>query len=29
MSDNYKKLLAIVEEMTTLNMDLLKNDAVV
>lgn len=26
-SDNYKKLLEIVEEMTTLNMALLKNDA--
>lgn len=29
MSDNYKELLAIVEEMTALNMDLLKNDALV
>ena len=28
MSDNYKKLLAIVEEMTALNMELLKNNAV-
>jgi hypothetical protein len=27
LSANYKKLLAIVEEMTTLNMELLKNDA--
>lgn len=27
MSDNYKELLEIVEEMTTLNMALLKNDA--
>jgi hypothetical protein len=27
MSDNYKELLAIVEEMTSLNMELLKNDA--
>jgi len=26
-SDNYKKLLAIVEEMTLLNMNLLKKDA--
>ena len=26
-SDNYKKLLEIVEEMTLLNMALLKNDA--
>jgi hypothetical protein len=28
MSDNYKRLLAIVEEMTVLNMELLKNDAI-
>lgn len=28
MSENYKALLAIVEEMTALNMDLLKADAV-
>jgi len=27
MSENYKKLLAIVEEMTALNMELLKADA--
>lgn len=27
MSDNYKELLAIIEEMTVLNMELLKNDA--
>lgn len=27
MSATYKKLLAIIEEMTTLNMELLKNDA--
>ena len=27
MSENYKELLAIVEEMTALNMDLLKSDA--
>lgn len=27
LSANYKKLLAIVEEMTILNMELLKNDA--
>ena len=26
-SDNYKKLRAVVEEMTTLNMNLIKNDA--
>ena len=26
-SQNYKRLLAIVEEMTILNMELLKNDA--
>jgi hypothetical protein len=26
LSDNYKMLLAIVEEMTVLNMELLKND---
>ena len=27
MSDTYKKLLGIIEEMTTINMELLKNDA--
>ena len=27
MSDTYKQLLAIIEEMTTLNMELLKTDA--
>ena len=27
LSANYKKLLAIIEEMTVLNMDLLKNGA--
>lgn len=27
MSDTYKKLLEIIEEMTTLNMELLKTDA--
>ena len=27
LSDNYKELLAVVEEMTALNMVLLKNDA--
>lgn len=27
MSDAYKELLGIIEEMTTLNMELLKNDA--
>jgi len=27
LSDNYKKLLTIIEEMTILNMDLIKNDA--
>ena len=27
MSKNYKELLAVVEEMTALNMDLLKSDA--
>jgi hypothetical protein len=27
MSDNYKELLAIIEEMTALNMELIKNDA--
>ena len=27
MSDNHKELLAIVEEMTAFNMELLKNDA--
>jgi hypothetical protein len=27
-SDNYKRLLALVEEMTLLNMELLKNDAI-
>lgn len=27
MSDNYKRLLEIIEEMTTINMILLKNDA--
>ena len=27
MSNNYKELLAVVEEMTALNMDLLKSDA--
>jgi hypothetical protein len=26
-SDNYKKLLAIIEDLTVLNMELLKNDA--
>ena len=28
LSENYKRLLEIVEEMTTLNMGLLKNDAI-
>jgi hypothetical protein len=28
MSENYKRLLEIVEEMTTINMALLKNDAI-
>ena len=28
LSDAYKKLLGIIEEMTTLNMELLKNDPV-
>ena len=28
MTDNYKKLLEIIEEMTTINMALLKNDAI-
>ena len=27
MSDNYKELIEVVEEMTALNMELLKNDA--
>jgi len=27
LSENYKKLLTIVEEMTTINMELLKNNA--
>ena len=28
LSENYKKLLEIIEEMTTINMGLLKNDAI-